>query len=92
MKRLAALAVLLNVTILPIASAQPGVIKTHPRAPSREVLDRLGLTLAWQTRINLTGKPDSFRSVQLLPAGADLASPRPGGPGCGCQYTEPLRA
>jgi outer membrane protein assembly factor BamB len=49
--------------------AVPGTIKVHtnPRVPSREALDRMGLTLAWQARILLHGDRDGFFSVQLLP-------------------------
>src|SRR5260370_42303066 len=51
------------------ALAQPGTYKVHtkPRPPSREALDRMGLTLAWQARLLLRGNRDGFARVQLLP-------------------------
>src|SRR5260370_24720221 len=55
------------------ALAQPGTYKVHtkPKPPSREALDRMGLTLAWQARILLRGDRDGFYSVQLLPGTAN---------------------
>lgn len=71
MKRLLALPVLLTLTIFATAQV-PEVILTRPTAPNREALDRLGLTMAWRTQLNFPGKPDSHRSVQLLPAGVGV--------------------
>src|SRR4051794_25537535 len=60
-------------TVLGLAAAaawgQPGTyrIYTHPRLPSGEALDRMGLKLAWSGRLVLRGDRDGFSSVQLIP-------------------------
>jgi len=55
-----------------VSAQATGVVMTHARVPSRETLDRLGLRVGWTSRIKLTGRPDSLRTVQLIPSGSDL--------------------
>ena len=47
-------------------------IFTRPLPPSRDVLQRLGLTQAWTLRIPVLGQRDGLFSVQLLPAKAGM--------------------
>ncbi|MCI0643242.1 MAG: PQQ-like beta-propeller repeat protein [Gemmataceae bacterium] len=65
-KHLAAIGlIVLTVTI---AWPQDGVrLFTRPSTPSREVLDRLGLTLGWKARVPVEGMRDGFFTLQLLP-------------------------
>src|SRR5947209_5755813 len=51
-----------------VVPAQPGAYKVHtrPSLPSAAALERMSLTLAWSTRILLTGNRDGIYSVQLL--------------------------
>jgi outer membrane protein assembly factor BamB len=59
------------VTLVLVATAvlgQPGTFKvyTRPSLPSTEALERMGLKLAWASRILLRGDRDGYSSVQLL--------------------------
>jgi hypothetical protein len=49
--------------------AQGGTFKIHtqPALPSGEALERMGLTLAWRTRLLLSGNRDGIATIQLLP-------------------------
>jgi outer membrane protein assembly factor BamB len=66
-KRLGATAlVMLIVTSL---WSQPVLrVYTNPKIPARENLDRLGLTLAWRTRLPIASQRDGLFTLQLLPA------------------------
>ncbi len=50
-------------------AAQSGNYKiyTHPALPSATALERMGLTLAWRTRLLLHGNRDGLATVQLFP-------------------------
>jgi outer membrane protein assembly factor BamB len=67
MKKLMALVVAL---VLATAGLTPADFRifTRPSPPSRDVLDRLGLTQAWTLRIPVQGQRDGLFSVQLIPA------------------------
>jgi outer membrane protein assembly factor BamB len=45
---------------------------TQPQLPPAEVLDRLGLTLAWAVRLPTQGTEDGLSHLQLLPAGKEV--------------------
>jgi outer membrane protein assembly factor BamB len=49
--------------------AQPGAYKifTRPSLPSTEALDRMGLTMAWRTRLLLGSNRDGIATIQVLP-------------------------
>lgn len=65
--KLAALTLLL--LTLTVATAQvPYKIYSQPKLPDRGVLDRLGLTLAWQARLPIHGSRDGIASVRIVPA------------------------
>src|SRR5262245_5955678 len=51
------------------ASAQPDRDNPYstPRLPSRDVLDRLNLTMAWSARIPTEGRRDGFVSIAVAP-------------------------
>ncbi|MCI0456265.1 MAG: PQQ-binding-like beta-propeller repeat protein [Gemmataceae bacterium] len=46
---------------------EPVRIYTNPRAPSREVLERLDLSLVWQTRLKTDRARDGLFSIQFMP-------------------------
>src|SRR5437763_2216222 len=49
--------------------AQSGAYKiyTRPALPPGDALERMGLTLAWRTRLLLSGNRDGIATVQVLP-------------------------
>src|ERR1051325_8637558 len=50
------------------ASAQaPLRIRTTPKLPPRDSLERMNLTLAWKSRVTIDGSRDGIASVQVLP-------------------------
>jgi outer membrane protein assembly factor BamB len=54
--------------VAPVLSQQgPVRIHTDPFLPSRDLLERLGLTMAWSNRVPLAGYRDGFYSLQLFP-------------------------
>jgi outer membrane protein assembly factor BamB len=58
-------------SVLTVASlwSQPTLrVFTNPKVPPRDVLDRLGLTLAWRTKLPTAGQRDGLFTLQLLPA------------------------
>src|SRR3954471_13788759 len=69
MKRVLALSGVLLLSIAPGLAQQSQPIKLYTNAivPSREVLNKLSLTLAWRTKLSTEGVRDGFTSVQLAP-------------------------
>jgi outer membrane protein assembly factor BamB len=70
MKKLLSVLILLPLTVVTATSQIPRLY-TRPVPPSRDVLDRLKLTLAWHTRVFCDGPHDGLFSVQLLPGKGD---------------------
>ncbi len=48
-------------------SQSPYRIYTTPKLPARDALDRMNLTLAWRTRVNVEGQRDGIASIQVIP-------------------------
>ena len=52
-----------------LVTGQEGVrVITRPKLPSREVMDRLSLEVAWRTKLKFNGGRDGFFSIQLIPS------------------------
>ena len=52
-----------------LLAAQEGVrVITYPSMPSREVLERLSLDVAWRAKIKFQNGRDGLYSVQLIPS------------------------
>ena len=66
MKKLLGVLIVLPLTVLS-ATSQSSRLYTRPAPPSRDVLDRLKLTLAWHTRVFCDGPRDGLATVQLIP-------------------------
>src|SRR5262245_59968224 len=67
MRRLAGVIVLAALAVAPAVTQPPVRIWTTPTPPTREVLDRLNLTLAWRVKLPTEGRRDGFASIQLVP-------------------------
>jgi outer membrane protein assembly factor BamB len=65
-KMLPALLVLLA-TFAAVHAQAPYKIYTSPKLPARDALERMNLTLAWNTRVTVDGQRDGIASVQLIP-------------------------
>jgi outer membrane protein assembly factor BamB len=61
-------AVAMLVLVVATATSQRPRLFTRPTPPPRDVLERLNLKLAWQTRVLTDGGRDGLASIQLLPA------------------------
>jgi outer membrane protein assembly factor BamB len=60
----------MSLVFLGVATAHsqaPYKIRTNPKLPMREALDRMNLVLAWNTRVQVDGNRDGVFSVQLIP-------------------------
>src|ERR1700675_2505300 len=68
MKKLLGAVVLLVLVVTSVWSQPALRIMTRPKAPSRDVLERLNLSLAWQTRLATGGQRDGLFTLQLIPA------------------------
>jgi outer membrane protein assembly factor BamB len=42
-------------------------VRTTPKLPARESLERMNLTLAWHARVSVDGNRDGIASIQVLP-------------------------
>lgn len=68
MKRLLCGAVVIGFSAA-LMLAQEGVrVITRPTLPAREVFDRLGLDLAWRSKIKFQNGRDGIYSIQLIPS------------------------
>src|SRR5947209_2251096 len=48
--------------------SQPDLrVVTRPKIPTREVLDRLNLTVAWSAKLSTAGQRDGLYTLQLIP-------------------------
>jgi hypothetical protein len=68
MKKLLGAVVLLVLVVTSVWSQPALRIMTRPKVPSRDVLERLNLALAWQTRLATGGQRDGLFTLQLIPA------------------------
>ncbi len=68
MKKLLIVAALMAAVACPLRAQDPSRLYSTPSAPSREVLDRLRLKLAWTATAPMDGRRDGLFSMQLLPA------------------------
>src|SRR5947208_450418 len=48
-------------------SQAPYKVRTNPKLPMREALDRMNLVIAWNTRVQVDGNRDGVFSVQVIP-------------------------
>lgn len=67
MRRFGISLLLVIVCLVPAVGQAPLRIYTRPEPPSRDVLDRLNLTLAWRTKVPTDGRRDGIASIQLFP-------------------------
>src|SRR4051794_38098988 len=65
-KMLLTIAVLLG-TCTGAFSQAPYKIRTTPKLPARDSLERMNLTLAWNARVTVDGNRDGIAYVQVLP-------------------------
>jgi outer membrane protein assembly factor BamB len=67
MKRVLTLSTLALMLTLPALAQDPPKLYTQATVPSREVLDKLSMTLAWRAKLPTGGARDGFTSVQVAP-------------------------
>src|SRR5262249_13022941 len=68
MRNLLSAAVALLIIIASLsAQPLPQKIFTRPKLPARDVLERMGLKLAWNARVTVDGQRDGVFSVQIIP-------------------------
>ncbi len=67
MKRLLLLLLTILLTAQPAAGQLHSHLYTRPRIPSRDVLERLNLTLAWALHVPTENTKDGIATFQLLP-------------------------
>ncbi len=64
------LLVAMSLVFLGFASAHsqaPYKVRTNPKLPMRDALDRMNLVIAWNTRVQVDGNRDGIFSVQVIP-------------------------
>ena len=67
MKQLLIAMSVLGLTCVCVYSQAPYRLYTSPRLPARDVLARMNLVMAWNTRVKVDGGRDGVFSVQVLP-------------------------
>src|SRR3954466_9198882 len=67
MKKMLLLAIVLFSTIGTVRAQVNTKIRTTPKLPGRETLERMNLTLAWSARVTVDGSRDGIFSIQVIP-------------------------
>ncbi len=68
MKKIVGAVALVVLTVTAVSSQPTLRIVTHPKVPPRDVLERLGLSLAWHAQLPTGGQRDGLFTLQLLHA------------------------
>ncbi|MBI3821082.1 MAG: hypothetical protein HY289_00205, partial [Planctomycetes bacterium] len=67
MKRMLCAAAVLLTTFSAAHAQAPFKIVTRPKLPAKDALERMNLTMAWNTRVTVDGNRDGLASVQVIP-------------------------